>query len=107
MSFPDDCGECRVCGCPVFGSLGVTVCASCETPRDNKGRFIKRPAPPKYPTNGDRVFIQEYAKRNPFTGYGTVVDDRWDDELNLGVMLVNTDAGEQREFHAGWMKVVE
>lgn len=48
MSFPDDCGECRVCGCPVYGSLGVTECESCRQPRDNKGRFVKRPSPAWY-----------------------------------------------------------
>ena len=106
MSLPDDCGECRVCGAPVFGSMGVTVCASCEIPRDSKGRFVKRPELPPYPQNGDRVEIHQYTARNPYNGFATVIEDRWDEEISTGVMLVETDAGERREIHAGYMKVV-
>jgi len=42
MSLPADCGECRVCGQPIWYSK--TFCANCELLRDEKGRFVKRPS---------------------------------------------------------------
>ena len=106
MSFPDDCGECRVCGAPVFGSMGVTVCASCEIPRDTKGRFVKRPELPPYPKNGDRVEIRQYTAMSSYYGFATVLEDHWEDDINTDLMLVETETGEHRMIHAGYMKVV-
>jgi len=45
MSLPDDCGECPRCGQPQFGSMRNSLCKDCEPPRDERGRFIKRPLP--------------------------------------------------------------
>ena len=106
MSYlPDDCSECRVCGVPILGAYGG-VCSNCEIPRDAKGRFVKRPTAPKWPATGDRVFIEEHT-RDGYIGHATVVDDREDHELHLGVLLVETETGEQRDVHGGYMKVVD
>lgn len=44
--YPDDCGECEICGVPVFGMMGgVGRCPACEgivnLPRDAKGRWVR------------------------------------------------------------------
>lgn len=106
MSYlPDDCSECRVCGVPIYGYYGG-VCSNCEIPRDDKGRFVKRPAPPKWPEPGDRVYVSEGWRRDGFTGFATMLEDRSADNFNSGVMVIQTDAGERRECHCGSLKVV-
>lgn len=43
-NLPEGVNECRCCGAPIHWPL--TLCADCQPPRDRKGRFVKRPAPP-------------------------------------------------------------
>lgn len=60
MSFPDDVGECRVCGRPTW--YYADTCDACTLPRDGKGRFMKRVPDTSY-QDGYDLYVAEAKTR--------------------------------------------